>query len=147
MSKILDFKKKLLGLYHNRNQAFSQPQQWAYIYIKFEENEDMTISSKSWYAVEGEEKSYRQSTLELKEINDSIIVLTDGFEIEFNFIDNYWIGESKLINESKNSYILTSVKFDGKNYFSKDGGYSLKNDRFIWGKDKHEGHFHFIKQS
>lgn len=147
MSKLSEFKQKLLGLYHNRNQAFSHPQQWAHIYVEFEENDEGNVISKSWYAVEGSENPYRKSVLKLKEVDNKIIVLVDEFEIEFNFLNDFWVGESKCIIESKNSYVLTSVKFDGKNYFSRDGGYDLKNDRFLWGKDIHEGYFHFIKQN
>lgn len=147
MSKLIDFKQKLLGLYHNRNQALSHPQQWAHIYVHFEENSDGNIHSKSWYATESPQKPYRQSVLILKEIDDKIIANTEDSNLEFTFSDGCWVAESKSIIESKNMYVLTSIKFDGQNYFSRDGGYHLKNDRFLWGKEIHEGYFHFIKQN
>lgn len=147
MSKLIDFKEKLLGLYHNRNQAFSQPQQWAHIYVQFEESNDGNILSKSWYATESPQNPYRQSVLILKEMDDKIVVTTEDSNLEFIFSDGYWISESKSVIHSKNMYVLTSIKFDGQNYFSRDGGYHLKNDRFLWGKDIHQGYFHFIKES
>jgi hypothetical protein len=146
MSKLIDFKEKLLGLYHNRNQALSHPQQWAHIYVQFEENDDGNIISKSWYATESSQNPYRQSALELKELDDKIIATIDGFDVEFILSDGYWIAESKRVIPSKNMYVLTSIKFDGENYYSKDGGFHIKNDRFLWGKNLYEGHFHFIKE-
>lgn len=147
MSKLIDFKEKLIGLYHNQNQAFSHPQQWAHIYVQFEENSDGNIFSKSWYATENPKNPYRQSVLELTQLDDKIIATTDGVDIEFIFSDGCWIAESKSVIPSKNMYVLTSIKFDGQNYFSRDGGYHLKNDRFLWGKEIYEGYFHFIKQN
>lgn len=146
MSKLIDFKEKLIGLYHNQNQAFTYPQEWAHIYVKFEETPEGDIFSKSWYAVENHKNPYRQSVLKLKQLDDKIIVTTDGLNIEFIFSDGYWIAESKCVIPSKNIYVLTSVKFDGDNYFSRDGGYSLTNHKLLWGKDINEGHFHFIRQ-
>jgi len=145
MSKLIDFKKKLLGLYHNRIQALSHPQQWAHIYVQFEETPEGDIFSKSWYATESPKNPYRKSVLELKEFDNKIIATIDGFDVEFIFSNGYWIAESKHTIPSKNMYVLTSIKFDGENYYSKDGGYHIKNGRFLWGKDLYEGHFHFMK--
>jgi hypothetical protein len=154
MSKLLiDFKEKLIGLYHNRNQAYSHPQQWAHIYIEFKEYEDGSINSKSWYAVENPNKPYRDTLLKLKENGKTIIATpinkvtnTKSCDIIFEKYGEYWIGENeKCVIPDKDTYISTYIKFDGKNYFSRDAGYDLKTDRFLWGKNKHDGHFHFIK--
>lgn len=147
MSLLIDFKQKLLGLYHNRNQALSHPQQWAHIYVQFEETPEGDISSKSWYATTGSDTPYRETVLKLKEYEGKIVASQhENCDIEFNFIDGEWVGESKCVIPSKNMYVLTSIKFDGENYFSKDGGFHIKNDRFLWGKNLYEGHFHFIKE-
>ena len=154
MSKLLtEFKEKLIGLYHNRNQAYSHPQQWAHIYVEFKEIDNGDIYSKSWYAVEGSDKPYRETVLKLREYDKNIIVTpinrqtnTESCDIVFEKYGEYWIGENlKCVIPTKNIYVSTSLKFDGKNYFSRDSGHDLKTDRFLWGKDKHEGHFHFIK--
>lgn len=155
MSKLLnDFKEKLIGTYHNRNQAYSHPQQWAHIYVEFKETVDQKIYSKSWYAVEDPNKPYRDTLLKLKEEGKTIIVTplniitnVESCDIIFEKYGEYWIGENeKCIIPDKETYVSTSLKFDGKNYFSRDAGYDLKTNKFLWGKDKHEGHFHFIKQ-
>jgi hypothetical protein len=155
MSKLLnDFKEKIIGLYHNRTQAYSHPQQWAHIYVEFIEIEHENIYSKSWYAVESSENPYRETILKIKESGKNIIVTPinkvtniESCDITFEKYGEYWIGENlKCIIPEKNMYVSTSLKFDGKNYFSRDAGYDLKTDRFLWGKDHHEGYFHFIKE-
>jgi hypothetical protein len=140
MSKLLtDFKEKLIGLYHNRNQAYSHPQQWAHIYVEFKEIDNGDIHSKSWYAVEKPSNPYRETVLKIKESGKVIIV--------FEKYGHYWIGENlRCVIPRKNIYVSTSLKFDGKNYFSRDAGYDLESNKFLWGKDVKDGHFHFIKQ-
>ena len=155
MSKLLsDFKEKLIGLYHNRNQAYSHPQQWAHIYVEFKEIDNGDIHSKSWYAVEKPSNPYRETVLKIKESGKVIIVTpinrqtnTESCDIVFEKYGHYWIGENlRCVIPRKNIYVSTSLKFDGKNYFSRDAGYDLESNKFLWGKDVKDGHFHFIKQ-
>ena len=153
MRVIEDFKNKLLGIYHNRIQAYNYPRDWAYIFIEFTQLNNSNVLSKSWYAIEGYGNPYKEVVLSFYENDDSIIVKTwdknDNplFDVEFNYLDGYWIGENDRCEmENKNHYISTSVKFDGKNYFSRDSGHDILTDEFLWGKRKSEGMFHFIKE-
>jgi hypothetical protein len=153
MNLLEDFKNKLLGLYHNRNQAYTNPQMWAHIFTKIEENDRGEIISKSWYAIEDENNPYKKVSLELKETQNKIIVtpynIDNGYktcDIEFSYDGQFWIGENEKCEIiDRGIYISTSIKFDGINYFSRDAGYDLSNRNFLWGKQKHEGMFHFIK--
>lgn len=153
MDLIKEFKTKILGLYHNRNQAYTYPQLWAHIFIKFEETQNGDIFSKSWYAIENEDSPYKKTILKLKENNNKIIVTpynadnnSKTCDIEFLYDGQYWIGENDHCQlTDKNVYISTSIKFDGVNYFSRDAGYNSQTNDFLWGKQKHEGMFHFIK--
>jgi hypothetical protein len=154
MSVLTDFKNKLLGIYHNRTQAFSYPQKWAYINVSFEEVCENEIRSDSWYFIKSRNEPYRSSLLKLKESGDQVIMTpinritdTESCDIIFSYMDNYWVGENlKCIIPKKEIYVSTSLKFDGVNYFSRDAGYDLKTNKFLWGKKSEEGYFHFIKQ-
>ena len=72
---LLDFKSKLLGLYDNQTQAFTYPALWAQICVLFEENEDGTLLSKSWYKVESSDKPYRSSVLELYTSDNNVVMI------------------------------------------------------------------------
>jgi hypothetical protein len=154
MSILFEFKQKLLGTYHNRTQAFSHPQQWAHIFVNFVETDDGNILTRSWYAVESFESPYRETLLKLSISNSNVIIApinnitkVKSCDISFQNIDGVWFGENlKCIIPEKNMYVSTSIKFDGINYYSRDSGHNLKSNRIIWGKDIHEGYFHFIKQ-
>ena len=145
-----DFKQKLIGTYHNQQQAYNNPVLWAHIYVSFEEQDD-GIFSKSWYAIEHPDNPYRRSLLKLREENNQIIVTsinlvtnTESCEISFERIGEHWVGyNQKCIIPDRNQYISTSVRFDGTNYFSRDAGYDLGTNQFLWGKE--DGEFHFIK--
>jgi hypothetical protein len=98
MSKLIDFKEKLLGLYHNRNQAFSYPQLWAHIYVEFNEMDNGNIFSKSWYSTENKKNPYKKTILEVEENDNSIIVIPSNPDtrvqycnIIFDYIDGYWV--------------------------------------------------------
>lgn len=150
---IEDFKVKLIGSYSNQQQAFNNPPLWAHINIKFEELPDGMLYSKSWYAIDGEEKPYRATTLELSVSGENIIMtpynnLTNmkDCEIVFEYINNSWIGlNDKCIIFEKNVYISTFLKFDGINYYSRDSGYDLDTNEYLWGETKKYGEYHFIK--
>ena len=153
MNALIDFKDKILGLYHNRIQAYNYPRDWAHIFIEFTELEDNKLFSKSWYAIESSFNPYKEVILDLYENENKILVKTFDknnmalFGIEFNYIDGYWIGENERAEVgNKDIYLSTNVKFDGKNYFSRDSGHDINTGKFLWGKMKHEGMFHFIKQ-
>jgi hypothetical protein len=47
MELVKDFKQKILGLYHNRIQAYTYPRDWAHIFIEFSELDENRIFSKS----------------------------------------------------------------------------------------------------
>jgi len=151
---LLDFKSKLLGLYDNQTQAFTYPALWEQICILFEENEDGTLLSKSWYKVESSDNPYRSSVLELYASDDNVVMIpynnitnTKSCEIVFEYKDNYWIGSNdRCLIPKRNEYVSTFIKFDGTNYFSRDAGYNLDTDQFVWGKSKQDGEFHFIKK-
>jgi hypothetical protein len=150
---IEDFKAKLIGNYSNQQQAFNNPRLWAHIYIRFEELPDGMLYSKSWYAIEGEEKPYRATTLELSVSGENVIMTphnnltnTKECKIVFEYVNDYWIGiNDKWIISEKNVYISTFMKFDGINYYSRDAGYHLDSNQYLWGKTKQDGEFHFIK--
>jgi len=151
---LLDFKSKLLGYYDNQTQAFSCPAQWAQICVMFEEIDNGKILAKNWYKVGGPDKTYLSSTLDLKESDGNVIVTphnnitnTKSCEVVFKYEDGYWIGQNdKCIIPNKNEYFSTFVKFDGINYYSRDAGYNLDTNEFLWGKNPSEGEFHFIKK-
>ena len=151
---LMDFKSKLIGLYDNKSQAFSYPTIWAHVCVSFEENEDGKILSKSWYEAESPDKPYRYSILELCVSNDNVVMIpynnitnTKSCEIIFEYKDDYWIGSNnKCVIPKRNEYVSTFIKFDGHNYFSRDAGYNLDTDEFVWGKSKQDGEFHFIKK-
>jgi hypothetical protein len=152
MELVKDFKQKILGLYHNRIQAYTYPRDWAHIFIEFSELDENRIFSKSWYAIESSFNPYKEVILDLYNCDDKVVVKTSDknnhpiFDIDFYYIDQYWIGENcRGEVKNKNIYISTSVKFDGKNYFSRDSGHDINTGEFLWGKMKHEGMFHFIK--
>ncbi len=150
MEKLNDFSQKLIGTYHNQQQAYNNPVLWAHIYVSFEEQED-GIFSKSWYAIESPDNPYRRSLLKLREEGNQIIVTsvnlltnTESCDIPFEYIAGYWVGYNQnCIIPDRNQYISTSVRFDGHNYFSRDAGYDLETNQFLWGKQ--EGEFHFIR--
>jgi len=150
---IEDFKVKLIGSYSNQEQAFNNPTLWAHIHIKFEELPDGMLYSKSWYDIDGEEKPYRATTLELSVSGENVIMtpynnLTNmkDCEIVFEYVNNSWIGiNDNCIISEKNSYISSFLKFDGINYYSRDAGYDIDSNEFLWGKTKQDGEFHFIK--
>lgn len=154
MNPIEDFKTKLLGLYNNQRQAFNHPQQWANIFVDFVENSDGDIESKSWYVYEGSQNPYKKVLFKLKEVDDKVIVdvyqgnnLYKVSTVEFTFNDSFWFGENKRYElPNKGIYMSTTVKFDGTNYYSRDAGYRSDTNTFLWGKQEHEGMFHFIKQ-
>ena len=154
MNLIEDFKSKLLGLYNNQRQAFNQPQHWANIFVDFIENSDGDIESKSWYVYEGSNNPYKKAVFRLKSDSDRVIAnLYDGTslskvgELVFKFTEGYWIGKDNNFHiPSKNIRIETIIKFDGVNYYSRDAGYELDTNEFLWGKEEHEGTFHFVKQ-
>lgn len=154
MNPIEDFKTKLLGLYNNQRQAFNHPQHWANIFVDFVENSDGDIESKSWYVYEGSDKPYKKVLFKLKEVDDKVIVdvyqgnnLYKVSTVEFTFNDSFWFGENKRYElPNKGIYMSTTVKFDGTNYYSRDAGYRSDTNTFLWGKQEHEGMFHFIKQ-
>jgi len=144
------FRQLLLGTYHNQQQAYNNPVLWAHIYVSFEERGD-DIHSKSWYAIESPENPYRQSLLRLKEENNRIIVSsmnlmtnTESCDIPFRYLGHHWVGNNpRCIIPDRNQYISMSIRFDGVNYFSRDAGYDLETNQFLWGKE--EGEFHFIR--
>ena len=150
---IEDFKAKLIGNYSNQQQAFNNQPLWAHIYIRFEELPDGMLYSKSWYAIEGEEKPYQATTLELSVSGENVIMTpynnltnTKECKIVFEYVNDYWIGiNDKWIISEKNVYISTFMKFDGINYYSRDAGYHLDSNQYLWGKTKQDGEFHFIK--
>ena len=151
MNSIEDFKTKLLGLYNNQRQAFNYPQDWANIFVDFVENSDGDIESKSWYVYEGSDNPYKKTLFKLESDSDRVIAnLYDEIkvgELVFEFTEGYWIGEDNNFQiSSKNIRIETIIKFDGVNYYSRDAGYSLDTNEFLWGKKEHEGMFHFNKQ-
>lgn len=151
MNPIEDFKTKLLGLYNNQRQAFNQPQHWANIFVDFVENSDGDIESKSWYVYEGSDNPYKKTVFRLESDFDRVVANlydeTKVGELVFEFIDYHWIGEDKnFVIPNKNIRIETIIKFDGMNYYSRDAGYQLDTNEFLWGKEEHEGMFHFIKQ-
>ena len=150
---IEDFKTKLIGNYSNQQQAFNNPPLWAHIHIRFEELPDGMLYSKSWYDIEGENNPYRATTLELSVSGENIIMTpynnltnTKACEIVFEYVNNSWIGiNDKCIIPKRNAYVSTFLKFDGINYYSRDAGYDLDSNEFLWGKTKLDGEFHFIK--
>jgi hypothetical protein len=153
MELLKDFKQKILGLYHNRIQAYTYPRDWAHIFIEFSELDKNKLFSKSWYAIESSFDPYKEVILNLYELDHKVLVKTYDknnsplFDIEFDYVDGYWIGENdrgEIVD--KNIYISTNVKFDGKNYFSRDSGHDIATGEFLWGKMKNEGMFHFIKE-
>jgi hypothetical protein len=148
-----DFTDDLLGTYHNQRQSFNYPTLWSFIWVRFELINNL-LKSKSWLNIDGEQKPYRVSSHKILSDNGKIIMKNyDGFEKErtcdiiFERKDGYWVGENiKCIIPSKNMYISTFVKFNGKEYHSRDAGYDLTTSNFLWGKTEHDGEFIFIKQ-
>ena len=150
---IEDFKTKLIGDYSNQQQAFNNPPLWAHIHIRFEELPDGMLYSKSWYDIEGENNPYRATTLELSVSRENVIMtpynnLTNmkDCEIVFEYVNNSWIGlNDKCIIPKRNAYVSTFMKFDGINYYSRDAGYDIDSNEFLWGETKQYGEYHFIK--
>ena len=150
---LTDFRSKLLGTYHNQQQAYNNPAFWAHIYCKFEEVEDGDVLSSSWYAIESPDRPYRKSLLKMREEDNQIILTsinlladTESCDVPFHFDNGTWFGENPRCEiPEKQMYVSTAVRFDGTNYFSRDAGYHLETNQFLWGKQPHEGFFHFIK--
>ena len=147
-----DFKNDLLGLYHNRYQAYSNPSHFAFIWAKFYE-EDGVLKSKSWHHTYGEASAYRIFSHTLSERNGHVI-MTNYNEIEnsptcdLTFIrrDNWWIANGSCIIPEKNTIVRTYIQFNGKEYHSRDGGYDLITQEYRWGKREDETPFMFVKQ-
>jgi hypothetical protein len=153
-STILEsFKSDLLGLYHNRFQAYSDPSNWAFICVKYY-LEDFKLKSKSWHHTYGEQSAYRIFTHDLTLSGDSV-VMSNYNEIEnekscdliFSRSEDWWVSNNSVcLLQNKDMYVKTFVKFNGIEYHSRDAGYSVISNEFLWGKEASDGEFIFVKQ-
>jgi hypothetical protein len=146
------FTDDLLGLYHNRFQAYSNPSDWAFICVKFYIEDDV-LKSKSWHNVDGEQSAYRIFSHTLSVSNESVI-MTNYTKVEqhqtcnliFNKDGEWWKSSSDCMMQEKNMYIRTYITFNGKEYHSRDAGYDMITHQFLWGKQPSDGEFIFIKE-
>ncbi len=151
MTKLLEeFKSKLIGSYDNKQQAFSNPPMWSYINIRFDELSDELIHFKSWYNMNSESDPYRNTKMKLSVSGENVILHSnnslESYEITFEYKNNSWVGmNEKCIILERNVYVSTFMMFDGINYYSRDAGYDLDSNKYIWGKTEQDGEFHFVK--
>lgn len=143
-----DFISLLLGHYSNKDQAWSNPSKWSYVHILFELLPDGHIQSKSWYDYQSSQNPYRQSLHTVTEERGFILLNThtkmNGVcSMEFKKNDNVWSGICYDCPINDKEYLTTEVKFDGMNYYSREGAYDMSTHLFLWGKKKSEPMFHF----
>jgi hypothetical protein len=150
---IEDFIERLIGFYDNQEQAFYDPSRWAHIGVKFELDGEL-IRSKSWLLVDGEDNPYRQSYHRVYPEGEQVRMenynqKTDERASDLLFVrdGDYWIAdEARCEIPRKNIYVSTYVKFNGKEYYSRDAGYDLETGEYLWGKRDTDGEFIFKRR-
>ena len=156
MSVLDSFKSQLLGTYHNRFQAYSNPHDFAYITVSYWE-EDGLIKSHSYHTVYGPESAYRTNSHNLSEgSGGKILMLTyteddpkHPCEMLFSreIIDGWWVANNQRYELiKKGQYVNTYIAFNGAEYHSRDAGFDSVSNELLWGKIQGQ-EFIFHKQS
>lgn len=143
-----EFKESLLGHYSNKDQAWANPSKWSYVHLLFEESSDGFIYSYSWYDYLSKNQAYRTSKHTIEQQGDLILLntytkLNTNCPIAFSYSDGYWNGICYECIIDDNAYLTTQVKFNGSEYYTRDGAYDRNTHQFLWGKKKTEPMFHF----
>lgn len=142
-----EFISNLLGHYSNQEQAWSNPSKWSYVHLLFEQQSDGSLLSMSWYDYQSKNQPYRVSRHTVEEQGNQIILNTYtksdiNCPIVFSYVNDYWEGICYECAINEDSYLTTQVKFNGIEYYTRDGAYDSKTHQFLWGKKKTEPMFH-----
>lgn len=137
-----NFIDSLVGLYCNKNQAYTRPTEFAFIYVLWEDLGDYKLHSKSWYKYKGIDDPYRESYHKVLQQNDNIIVETydmdwtkrDGCAILFKSVHDGWVGQNNGTCIVRDAVLKSQVHLTKKLLKTWDAGY--KDGKIVWGGTK-----------
>ena len=100
MLSLDDFREQLLGTYHNRFQAYSNPHDFAFITVSYWE-EDGLIKSHSYHTVYGPESAYRTNSHNLSEGSGGKILMLTYTEDDPNSVKCCLVVRSLMVGGSQ----------------------------------------------
>tara|TARA_S200000501_G_scaffold312194_2_gene303181 strand:- start:23107 stop:23559 length:453 start_codon:yes stop_codon:yes gene_type:complete len=139
------FDQFLLGHWHNRAQAQSNPSLFAQTEIIWAK-EGEWYTSKNFYRVDGPHKPYRNKKHKIQVASKSYIIMQnyklDGTrhqecDMHFTYQNDYWSGklDSTRCKGEKGYRIESMINLYGEKLFSRDRGLNQKGEK-VWGSDE-----------
>lgn len=139
----------LLGHYSNKIQAQSNPTEFAYANVKYSRQGDK-VELKQWYQHEGEKKPYLRMLLEYEESYNYLRMWGKNLYTGrntcpqvFRFTGKWWEGGTEGSCIVDGMKFVTTIRFNGSQYQSRDSGYSVETGEHVFGKHHDKGFFLF----
>lgn len=145
----MEFLNCLVGCWSNREQAYSNPSQYAWIFISWELVDGNKYLSKQWYHYEGEKNPYAQRYNIFIETESGIIVENWSLDGSRNskcdtlvrFIDGKWKGKN-IGNECiiRGASLCSEFELSENLLVTRDAGYI--DGKLVWGSTDY---YNFIR--